>query len=418
MVCNNEKYYVTARFLLLVDIWWFNKKIPLIYDLCHQTNVDLQECMTYLKPINSESIDTTDIDTTDTDSTNSSSFLTYDMIFKIVSICLVCVQKLQSIHSQQVSSAVPFTLAVYSQLVQTVIGHITEGILNFPLSTVENHVDKWLTRNKQHKVKKRRRRKVQNNSEDENNDDSSENESLNNFNMESDEEINSDIELDPCSSTDDEEENANEKKSEEKLVNGVNDDNSDKNSSSDGVKTMEEILKKAKRMDQNDIFAILSDEHLLQCIKILNDWLSTDSDILKTCVKSTKTLLNQIINLINLLHIDVVDDKFKELRIEMLKANERRIALSEDVVLKGVQILVQSQEDIDWSYSSRVNMTAKEQTVLRIMKILSFGHSLTAMTETGVTYNKEEGLFSIKMDDLYVNGIDKMVSVKLCLYRL
>ncbi|KRT78356.1 hypothetical protein AMK59_6526 [Oryctes borbonicus] len=396
-----------ARFLLLVDVWWFNKKIPLIYDLCHQTNVDLQECMMYLKPINSDSIDTTDMDTADTDSTNSTSFLSHDTVFKIVSICLLCVQKLQFDHSQHVSSAVPFTLAVYSQLVQTVIGHIMEGILNFPLPTNENNINKWLSHNKQHKIKKRRRRKVQNNSEDENEEESSENESLSAFNMESDEEAASDIELDPCSSTDDEEEN---KKTDEKLLNGINDDKSDDKNSSDGAKTMEEILKKSKRLDQNDILAIISDEQLLQCIRILNDWLMTDSEILKTGVRSTKTLLNQIINVINLLHIDIDgnDSKLKQLRIDVLKANEKKIALPEDVVLKGVQILAQSQAEIDWNYSSNVNLTTKEQNVLRIMKIVSFGQSLTTMAETGVTYSSADRLFSINVDEPHImNGFDE-----------
>ncbi|GJQ88314.1 hypothetical protein Trydic_g3793 [Trypoxylus dichotomus] len=402
-----------ARFLLLVDVWWFNKKIPLIYDLCHQTNVDLQECMTYLKPINSESIDTTDMDTADTDSTNSSSFLSYDAVFKIVSICLLCVQKLQTDHSQHVSSAVPFTLAVYSQLVQTVIGHITEGILNFPVPTIENNVNKWLSRNKQLKIKKRRRRKVQNNSEDENEDESSENESLSAFNAESDGEIGSDVELEPCSSTEDEEEEAETnprgKKADDKLLNGINDAKSEDKNSSDGAKTMEEILKKSKRLDRNDILAIISDEHLLQCIKILNDWLMTDSEILKTCVRSTKTLLNQIINLINLLHIDDDgDSKLKDVRLHVLKTNEKRTALPEDVVLKGVRILAQSQAEIDWGYSGKMNLSTKEQHLLRIMKILSFGRSLTTIAETGVTYSSAEKLFSIKVDEPHItNGFDE-----------
>lgn len=396
-----------ARFLLLVDVWWFNKKIPQIYDLCHQTNVDLQECMAYLKPVTNGSIDnTTDVDTIDTDSTNSIAYLTHDMIFKIVSICLICVQKLQKDHSQHVSNVIPFTLAVYSQLVQTVIGHIQEGILNFPLPPVENNIDKWLnSANNKPKIKKRRRRKVQHNSDE----DSSENESVCAFNESDEEIITSDVELDPSSTSDEEEADANSKKSEEKVVNGISDDKSDK-SSQDDSKITEEILKKCKRIDVNDMLAIFADEPLLQCIKILNDWLRGDPDVLRTCVKSTKTLFNQIINLVNLLYVKVDDGKLKDLRVEILKDNMRKIALPEDVMLKGVQILTYSQKEINWIYSSKLNLCTKEQSVLRMLKVLSFGDFLTTINGTGISHNKEEGLFIIKLDEPYINGIDEPVS--------
>lgn len=163
-----------ARFLLLIDVWYFNKTIPHIYNLCHQTYIDLEECLTYYKPLSSESGDTqTEIDSVETDSSSTLNYLSSDTLFKIIVICLLCISKLQKTQSNHLSTAVAFTLAVYSQLIQSITSHIQQGILSFPLpdltSMQTNNVTNNLKKSKKLKSKGkklRRRRKSLGDSDD------------------------------------------------------------------------------------------------------------------------------------------------------------------------------------------------------------------------------------------------------------
>lgn len=161
-----------ARFLLLIDIWYFNKKVNKVYSLCHQICKNLEECLGYIKPPTSESGESP----TDSDSTDDSllSYLNSQTIFKIVVICLLCISKLRATNSAQLSAAVAFTLAIYSQLIQNVTNHIQESVLNYPLNeNIKSRKsfgilkDLMTDKKKRSKSKLRRRKVLKNDSEEE-----------------------------------------------------------------------------------------------------------------------------------------------------------------------------------------------------------------------------------------------------------
>lgn len=162
-----------ARFLLLIDIWYFDKKVNKVYSLCHQICKNLEECLAYTKPPTSESEEIpTDTESSENDSLPS--YLSSQTIFKIVVICLLCISKLKSKNSAQLSAAVAFTLAIYSQLLQHVSNRIQESVLNYPLN--ENHKsrkaigvlkDLMSGKKKRSKSKLRRRKVLKNESEEE-----------------------------------------------------------------------------------------------------------------------------------------------------------------------------------------------------------------------------------------------------------
>lgn len=116
------------RFLLLIDIWYFNKKVNKVYSLCHQTNKNLEECLTYTKIISSDS-GASPVTELDLEMTT----ITSQMLFKIVIICLLTISKLQSENSPQLSTLIAFTLSIYSQIIQHTTNHIQEAVLNYPL---------------------------------------------------------------------------------------------------------------------------------------------------------------------------------------------------------------------------------------------------------------------------------------------
>lgn len=393
-----------ARFLLLIDVWYFNKTIPHIYNLCHQTYIDLEECLTYYKPLSSESGDTqTELDSVETDSSSTLNYLSSDTLFKIIVICLLCISKLQKTQSNHLSTAIAFTLAVYSQLIQSIISHIQQGVLSFPLPDLTpvqtNNIPNNLKKTKKLKGKKlRRRRKSLGDSDDS---DLSDAESLTISISSSDESIIDDV---PLASSSEDELEIEEKKSDDSNVddslNTINQNGSVEDKENDEKNNLD-IVHRSKAINVGDMLEIISEEGLLQCVKVLNDWLSLETDVLKSCCKSTRSLLRQVVHLLNLVNVTMVNTKIEgvKLNVTALMTDVEKICLPEDTVLKGLEILSGSQMNINWNYFGNQSLTAKEECVVRIIKLVSFGKYLTTVKESGIHYNEESQMFICELTE-------------------
>ncbi|ENN76118.1 hypothetical protein D910_04922 [Dendroctonus ponderosae] len=379
-----------ARFLLLIDIWYFKKKVPNVYSLCHQTCKNLEECLTFAKPTASESGDspTTVIDL---DTSN----LTGQMIFRVVLICLLAISKLHSINSPTLSTLVAFTLSIYSQIIMKMVNHIEEAVLNYPLSDDSRKSDgvlkEMMQLSKKKSISKLRRRKVLRTESDEESD-LSENDALD------------------CSSSDDsfisdaEDVRVVESSDEELDVIKLPGDKSKRNGFTkrkilDEPKNMTSILKKVQRMDVNVMLEIINEEGLLQSIRAVNDWLKSSQEIIKSCASNTKTLIKQIVSLSNLVNLNLAKVHDVKFQIAELIQGEHKMPLTEDVVLKGIDIVQDAQKEYDWDYLLKKNVTSTEEATIRILKIISFGKFLSKIQETAVNYDENSNVFTCKLSE-------------------
>jgi protein SMG5 len=162
-----------------------------------------------------------------------------------------------------------------------------------------------------------------------------------------------------------------------------------------------DVIKKIKRMDVNDMLEIITEEGSLQAIKIINDWLMQDTEIIKSCGTSTRSLLRQITNMLNLININVKSSKLSGIKLNVNDAikNEEKIPLSEDVVLKGIDILGKAHKNVDWNYLHKHGMNTKEESVTRIVKFMAFGRFLTAIEETGIGFDEHQNVFVCKTEE-------------------
>lgn len=391
-----------ARFLLLIDIWYFNKKVSKVEHLCHQIYKNLEECLTYTKPTNSEN---GDCDSIETD--NGIPYLTNDSLFKIVIISLLTISKMRASHSQNVSMATSFLLAIYSQLLQAVTNHIQEGVLNYPLSNevkgrhTGGIIQDLLNKNKKKSL--RRRKKIAKvSSEEEDSDEGSElsenEESEPAYESSSDDSFISDTEDILAASSEDDDDELKSKSSNSPIENGKCSPSVPSTSSTTEDVTQQDVISKVQRMDVNDMLEIITEEAPLQSIKILNDWLRQDAEVLKLCATNCSLLLQQITYLLNLINISLSNFKITgiSLRISEIINNESKIPLSEDVVLKGVDILATVHKELDWAFVKKRCPTAREESVIRIVKLVSFGKFLMGMQETGISFDEEKSIFICK----------------------
>lgn len=77
------------------------------------------------------------------------------------------------------------------------------------------------------------------------------------------------------------------------------------------------------------------------------------------------------------------------------KNSETNIPLSEDIVTRGLSMLRESQEKLDWDFHKTNTLTARDELLLRLLRLIEFGHSLVKQEDLGVVYDKVNNLFFI-----------------------
>ncbi|XP_001599646.2 protein SMG5 isoform X1 [Nasonia vitripennis] len=161
-----------------------------------------------------------------------------------------------------------------------------------------------------------------------------------------------------------------------------------------------------QNLDPIKVLKVLKDEKILTSIKVCCDWLQGQRDIIRTCAKGSKSLLKRLITLLNLINLDsesVLKKWDKDLDIlpctEKAKEAVKIVPLPEDIDLKGLKIVDAAHKNINWDILNRKKMTNCEETLLRALKIVEFGHYLCSMSESGVTYDKSKGLFIIANEE-------------------
>ncbi|KZC13990.1 Protein SMG5 [Dufourea novaeangliae] len=143
-IYTDEKYpthICISRLFSLLQSW--------DYDVPNSDRIN-QECQDLLNSIEA-CLSTEQHEQTDTNHNNSetsieaylqnckkeqTSYLTDDMILKIVAICLMSISRLRSKESSEVQGVVAVTLAILSQLIQFTITRLQECFIDVPLSNV------------------------------------------------------------------------------------------------------------------------------------------------------------------------------------------------------------------------------------------------------------------------------------------
>ncbi|KAM4568622.1 nonsense-mediated mRNA decay factor SMG5 [Fundulus diaphanus] len=147
---------------------------------------------------------------------------------------------------------------------------------------------------------------------------------------------------------------------------------------------------------------ILTNQGLMQVVKVFIDWLRTNTDIIVMCAQSSQSLWNRLSVLLNLL-----PDGGKMLEAElglsaevteMLKACEepgliQTLLLPEDVALRHLPALSAAHRRLDFTRRN-TSLTSLQECVVRVCCIRSFGHFLTNLQGNVLHFNPEAGIFT------------------------
>ncbi|XP_012164751.2 nonsense-mediated mRNA decay factor SMG5 [Bombus terrestris] len=526
-IYTDEKYpthVCVSRLFSLLQLWDYDvPNSDRINQECQDLLTNIENCLSteQSEPNNTNTITSTNEKESNIEvylqncKNEQTNYLTDDMIFKIVAICLMSISRLKSKESSEVQGVVAITLAILSQLIQFTITRLqeffidlslpnievsnsknndcnTESIdaedkdnaikqLNFDESneskiindnkasfekeSVENNSDiqngSRKTRDKTKslltKLRRRKRRDSSDSdasdidptlesSSDEINSDVSETEDdiLSEENVLSEDALSEDITDDEGASMQVNREDINnseakkinghiemERKSEtpemitEQVQNGeqtlnnqvdkkVNDKDSlansgsietnsnstfDENSASSNRVTYIAQSKK-ENFKPEDVLNIINGKEILASIKICCDWLKSNPDIIRICGKSSRTLLKRVTILLNLININTEtlltnfkDDSMILSSADKLKECVKIVPLPEDIDLRGLNLLEDAQKSLNWKILHRHKMNKQEETLLRALKLIEFGHFLSSVENAGVKYEEVKQLF-------------------------
>ncbi|XP_052000383.1 nonsense-mediated mRNA decay factor SMG5-like [Xyrauchen texanus] len=182
------------------------------------------------------------------------------------------------------------------------------------------------------------------------------------------------------------------------IANGTNDNDPDSdsevsehsNQSFHSEKTLSERLK------------ILTNQGLIQIVKVFLDWLRTNTDIIVMCAQSSQSLWNRLSVLLNLLpegsKMLEADLGLNKEVTDLLNECEQpglvqTLLLPEDLALHHLPALSAAHKRLDFS-SQRPPLTPLEECVVRVCCIRSFGHFLTNLQGNVLHFNPEAGIFT------------------------
>uniref|UniRef100_A0A7G3ATP9 Putative nonsense-mediated mrna decay protein n=1 Tax=Lutzomyia longipalpis TaxID=7200 RepID=A0A7G3ATP9_LUTLO len=141
---------------------------------------------------------------------------------------------------------------------------------------------------------------------------------------------------------------------------------------------------KFHKVDPNIIVEFAQTEITLKAIKVLFDWLRNNREIVISCHQTNPEFIHQTMTLLNHFNIDIFTSKVfferQMLNVGGIRENLRElfderlhIPIHEDMALKQLPLFVANQEQLDWEISSKMDVSACEENLLRLFKMLDFG---------------------------------------------
>lgn len=181
-------------------------------------------------------------------------------------------------------------------------------------------------------------------------------------------------------------------------ANGTNDNDLD--SDSEGSQHSNQSVDSEKTLSEK--LDIMTNQGLIQVVKVFVDWLRTNTEIILMCAQSSQSLWNRLSVLLNLL-----PDGSKMLEAELGLNAEVKALLSEceqpglvqslllpeDLALRHLPALSLAHRRLDF-HCHRPSLSPAQECVVRVCCIRSFGHFLTSLQGNVLHFNPEAGIFT------------------------
>ncbi|XP_028173165.1 protein SMG5 [Ostrinia furnacalis] len=457
-----------SNFLSLIEIWYLGKDDTNIPQRCNTIAQQLKVCMDFTKAplpdINKNYMEYTQA--IEEEGVNPT-YLNANLVHKMVQICLFTMSRMMETDEVKAFACKAFTLALLSQLLQKLLKQIELLGLKNPASkyrarrmlvqeteSVEDEVESVQenpivedtieingnndsceelhfkevpsdgdgdpeklqngdAKNGRKSLKRRRRRRLA----------SSESSDVSNADTESSEvetdESCSDEELSDSTYPSEDESKSDASDTEASDVEEVNKQNGDIEESAKepvGINGKHPPKSFGDKRDSKDKPAELNElgiqnfllgDNYLASIKLLQDWLYAEKDLIMSCGDSGESLFQCVVDLLNILTFYfnpksnyINENKSKILNYAKytarnLKLEYKSIPLSEDVNLRGTSICKFDKHAAEWQTLDRYKPSQYEENIIRIMNFIDFGNHIAKIVPR-IRFNRSMKIFYFK----------------------
>ncbi|XP_020293815.1 protein SMG5 isoform X2 [Pseudomyrmex gracilis] len=144
---NNIVHQCVSRLFSLLRLWDYETPhSDRVNQECQDLLTYTEKCLTMGKIESSNVISLDNVDNIETYLQNCKNrpnlYLTDDMMFKIVTICLMSISRLKSKVSKEVQGVVAITLAILSQLLQCTVTKLQENVMNMAVCEIDTYSSK------------------------------------------------------------------------------------------------------------------------------------------------------------------------------------------------------------------------------------------------------------------------------------
>ncbi|KAJ0175055.1 hypothetical protein K1T71_009196 [Dendrolimus kikuchii] len=456
-------------FLSLIEIWYLGKNDTNIPQRCNRIAHEIKSCMDFVKtplPDINKNYDEY-IQVLEEENVNPS-YMNPNLIHKITLICLFTISKIVETNETKAFACKAFTLALLSQLLQKLLKQLKSFGLSNPAhkykpriltnpetesnkindnvepeeakepnkipngtheTPLENNketdnidqITNVETKNKKTLSKRRRRRRVASSESSDLSDAgtegsdietplSSSDEDFTNSSCHSADESHSDDTECDGSDIDLEKETNNKQKTimetESKPVNG-DITNENKCKETQNVAAINNNNIKGNMLNLQALQDFLLGDNFLTSIKLLQDWVLLEKELILSCGDSGESLFQCVVDLLNIFtfyftpKIDNVSQgdysllKYVRGVAKKLKLEYKTIPLPEDINLRGTNICKFDKDAAEWQILERCQLSVYEENVTRILNFIDFGNQIAKIVPR-IRFNRTMKIFYLK----------------------
>ncbi|KAM3965519.1 smg5 nonsense mediated mRNA decay factor [Aphomia sociella] len=159
--------------------------------------------------------------------------------------------------------------------------------------------------------------------------------------------------------------------------------------------------------NMEEIQNFLLGNNFLPSIKLLQDWVLTEKDLILSCGDSGEALFQCVVDLLNIFsyYFKPKNDiyKGKDCKIleyakcitEKLMLEYKTIPLPEDVNLRGTNICKFDKDAAEWQILDRYKPSIYEENIIRILNFIDFGNQIAKIVPR-IRFNRSMKIFYLK----------------------
>ncbi|CAK1580910.1 unnamed protein product [Parnassius mnemosyne] len=161
------------------------------------------------------------------------------------------------------------------------------------------------------------------------------------------------------------------------------------------------------KLDIEGIQAFLLGNNFLPSIKLLQDWVLTEKDLIISCGESGESLFQCVVDLLNifLYYFNSKSEKlpkedckvldYAKIVVRKLKLEYKTIPLPEDINLRGTNICKFDKDAAEWQILLKYKPSIYEENIIRMLNFIDFGYQIAKIVPR-IRYNRTMKIFYLK----------------------